>query len=68
MTIIFLSNGINMTIYYVQSQVVNHVAGIVDNFLIDDYLLADEKITQDFLKLDITKSEQNYLALKKKPS
>ncbi|MCZ7019003.1 hypothetical protein, partial [Salmonella enterica] len=33
--------------------------------LIDDYLLADEKVTQDFLKLDFTKAEQNYLALKK---
>lgn len=65
MTIIFLSNGHKYDNLYVQSQVVNHVAGIVDKTLIDDYLLADEKVTQDFLKLDIAKSEQNYLALKK---
>jgi CubicO group peptidase (beta-lactamase class C family) len=65
MTIIFLSNGHKYDNLYVQSQVINHVAGIVDKTLIDDYLLADEKTTQDFLKLDIAKSEQNYLALKK---
>ncbi len=65
MTIIFLSNGHKYDNLYVQSQVVNHVAGIVDKTLIDDYLLADEKVTQDFLKLDIAKSEQNYLDLKK---
>ena len=65
LTIIFLSNGHKYGNLYVQSQVINHVAGIIDKTLIDDYLLADEKVTQDFLKLDFTKAEQNYLALKK---
>jgi CubicO group peptidase (beta-lactamase class C family) len=64
-TIIFLSNGHKYDNLYVQSQVVNHVAGIVDKTLVDAYLLADEKITQDFLKLDFTKAELNYLVLKK---
>jgi tetratricopeptide (TPR) repeat protein len=45
--------------------VINHVASIADPSLTDEYLLADEKITQDFLKLDIDKSTQNYFNLKK---
>lgn len=65
LTIIFLSNGHKYTNLYVQSQVINHVAAIVDKTLIDDYLLAGEKINQDFLKLEIAKSEQNYLNIKK---
>jgi CubicO group peptidase (beta-lactamase class C family) len=65
MTIIFLSNGHKYDNLSVQSQVINHIAGIVDKTLVDDYLLADEKVTQDFLKLDFATSEQNYLAVKK---
>lgn len=65
LTIIFLSNGHKYGNLYVQSQVVNHVAALVDKTLIDDYLLAGEKINQDFLKLDIAKSEENYLTVKK---
>jgi CubicO group peptidase (beta-lactamase class C family) len=65
MTIIFLSNGHKYSDLYVQSQVVNHVAGIVDKMLVDPYSLAGEKINYDFLKLDIKKAEQNYLAIKK---
>ncbi|OXA81708.1 CubicO group peptidase, beta-lactamase class C family [Flavobacterium aquidurense] len=65
LTIIFLSNGHKYSNLYVQSQVINHVAAIVDKTLRDDYLLAGEKINQDFLKLKISASEQNYLTLKK---
>ncbi|MBF4490927.1 serine hydrolase [Flavobacterium sp. MR2016-29] len=65
LTIIFLSNGHKYSNLYVQSQVINHVASIVDKSLVDDYLLSGEKINQDFLKLEITKSEQNYLNTKK---
>lgn len=65
LTIIFLSNGHKYSNLYVQNQVINHVAAIVDPTLRDDYFLAGEKINQDFLKLDITKSEENYLNIKK---
>ncbi|MEO7977250.1 serine hydrolase [Flavobacterium sp.] len=65
LTVIFLSNGHKYSNLYVQSQVINHVAAIVDTTLIDDYLLAGEKINQDFLKFDISTSEQNYLVLKR---
>lgn len=65
LTIIFLSNGHKYSNLYVQSQVINHVAAIVDKTLIDDYLLAGEKINQDFLKLDTTKAQENYLNTKK---
>jgi hypothetical protein len=43
----------------------NHVASIVDKTLTDDFLLAGEKINQNFLKLDFTKAQENYLAVKK---
>ena len=65
LTIIFLSNGHKYSNLYVQSQVINHVASIVDKTLTDDYYLAGEKINQDFLKLEFAKAEQNYLAVKK---
>lgn len=65
LTIIFLSNGHKYAGLYVQSQVINHVASIVNKTLTDDYYLAGEKINQDFLKLKIAKAEQNYLAIKK---
>ncbi|MBS7230515.1 serine hydrolase [Flavobacterium psychroterrae] len=65
LTIIFLSNGHKYSDLYVQSQVINHVAAIVDKTLVDDFLLAGEKMNQDFLKLDITKAEGNYLIVKK---
>jgi CubicO group peptidase (beta-lactamase class C family) len=66
LTVIFLSNGHKYSNLYIQSQVINHVAAIVDKNLIDDYLLAGEKINQDFLKLEISAAELNYLILKKK--
>jgi CubicO group peptidase (beta-lactamase class C family) len=64
MTIIFLSNGYKF--FDVQDQVINHVAGLVDKNLIDDYLLANEEITTEFLKNDFAKAEQKYVAIKKK--
>ncbi|MBF4516041.1 serine hydrolase [Flavobacterium sp. ANB] len=64
LTVIFLSNGHKYS--GVQDQVVNHVAGIVDKTLFDEYAITDEKITFDFLKLDIKKAEENYVAIKKK--
>lgn len=65
LTIIFLSNGHKYSSLYVQSQVINHVASIVDKTLTDDFLLSGEKINQDFLKLHFIKAEQNYLITKK---
>lgn len=65
LTIIFLSNGHKYSSLYVQSQVINHVASIVDKSLTDDYYLAGEKINQDFLKLNIEEAKQNYLDTKK---
>ncbi|MFH7019158.1 serine hydrolase [Flavobacterium sp. FlaQc-47] len=65
LTIIFLSNGHKYSNLYVQSQVINHVAAIVDKTLVDDFLLAGEKMNQDFLKLEITKAKENYLTVKR---
>ncbi|MFH7001315.1 serine hydrolase [Flavobacterium bizetiae] len=65
LTIVFLSNGHKYSSLYVQSQVINHVASIVDQSLKDDYYLAGEKVNQTFLKLNIEKAKQNYLAIKK---
>ncbi|KQB42268.1 serine hydrolase domain-containing protein [Flavobacterium aquidurense] len=65
LTVIFLSNGHKYSGLYVQSQVINHVAAIVDQTLKDDYYLAGEKINQNFLKFDINKAEQNYSDIKK---
>lgn len=65
LTIIFLSNGHKYANLYVQSQVINHVASIVDQSLTDDYYLAGEKINQIFLKQEISKAQQNYLDIKK---
>ena len=64
MSIIFLSNGYKY--FDVQDQVINHVAGLVDKSLIDRYSLSYEQITSEFLKNDIVKAEQNYLAIKEK--
>ena len=64
MTIIFLSNGYKN--YHIEDQVINHVAGIVDEKLMDSTLLAEEKITSAFFKNDIIKAEQNYNKIKSK--
>lgn len=62
LTIIFLSNGYKN--YNVEGQVIDHVAGIIDENLRDSNLLADEKITADFYKVDIAKAIQNYYSVK----
>ncbi|WP_431241664.1 serine hydrolase [Flavobacterium sp. P21] len=64
LTVIFLSNGHKYS--GVQDQVINHVAGIVDKSLFDEYAITDEKLTFDFLKLDINKALNNYRTIKKK--
>jgi CubicO group peptidase (beta-lactamase class C family) len=64
MTIVFLSNGHKYADLYIQSQVINHVAGIVDKNFVDDRFLTNEKINYDFLTLKIQKATQNYLAVK----
>lgn len=63
LSIIVLSNGYRYA--PVQDQIINHIAGLVDNNLIDEYLLSEESIIFEFLKIDNQKSEQNYQALKK---
>lgn len=63
LSIIVLSNGYRYA--PVQDQIINHIAGLVDNNLIDEYLLSEESIISEFLKIDNQKSEQNYQALKK---
>lgn len=65
LTIIFLANGHKYSNLYVQSQVINHVASIVDKSLTDEYYLDGEKINQNFLKLNIEEAKQNYLDTKK---
>ncbi|NIF06654.1 serine hydrolase [Chryseobacterium sp. Tr-659] len=62
MTIIFLSNGYRY--FDVQDQVINHIAGMVDQNLADHYLLSDEKITSDFLNIPYQNAEKNYLKIK----
>ncbi|MBE8724812.1 serine hydrolase domain-containing protein [Flavobacterium hungaricum] len=64
LTIIFLSNGHRYS--GVQDQVVNHIAGIVDQKLYNEYAVTDEKITFAFLKLDLNKAIENYALIKKK--
>lgn len=64
LTVIFLSNGHKFS--GVQDQVVNHVAGIVDKSLFNEYAITDEKLTFDFFKLDINKALNNYKTIKKK--
>jgi Beta-lactamase len=64
LTIIFLSNGFKN--YHIEDQVINHVAGIVDEKLIDNFLLAEEEITPAFFKNNIIKAEQIYHKIKSK--
>lgn len=47
-----------------EGQVIDHVAGIIDENLRDSNLLADEKITADFYKVDLEKAIQNYYSVK----
>jgi CubicO group peptidase (beta-lactamase class C family) len=62
LTIIFLSNGYKN--YNVEEQVIDHLAGIVNEKLLDSNLLTNEKITADFYKNDIEKAIQNYHTIK----
>ena len=63
LTIIFLSNGYKN--YHIEDQVINHIAGIVDEKLMDITLLAEEEITPDFFKNNIKNAEQNYYKIKR---
>lgn len=62
LTIIFLSNGFKN--YHIEEQVINHIAGIVDEKLIDNFLLAEEEIIPAFFKNNIVKAEQIYNKIK----
>ncbi len=64
LTIIYLSNGYKN--YHIEDQIINHIAGIVDEKLIDNTLLAEEEITSAFFKNDFIKAEQNYNKIKSK--
>ena len=64
LAIIFLSNGYKY--FHIEDQVINHIAGIVDEKLIDKYLIAEEGITSPFFNTDVIKAEQNYYSIKSK--
>ncbi|MEJ5102737.1 tetratricopeptide repeat protein [Chryseobacterium sp. MYb328] len=64
LTIIFLSNGYKY--FHVEEKVVDHIAGIIDEKLIDKKAWAEEEITNAFFKNDYTKAIQTYHALKSK--
>ena len=64
LSVIVLSNGYRYA--PVQDQIINHIAGLVDKNLVDEYLLAEESIISEYLKIDNQKAEQEYQALKKK--
>lgn len=64
LTIIFLSNGFKN--YHIEDQIINHIAGIVDEKLMDNFLLAEEEITSLFFKNDFSKAEQKYFLIKGK--
>jgi CubicO group peptidase (beta-lactamase class C family) len=62
MTIVFLSNGYKY--FDVQDVVINHIAGLVDQSLLDTYLIAEEQLTTDFLNLPFKKAVKRYFASK----
>lgn len=64
LSIIVLSNGYKYA--PVQDQIINHIAGLIDKNLIDEYLLSEESIISEFLKIDNQKAEHHYKELKKK--
>jgi len=64
LSVIVLSNGYRYA--PVQDQIINHIVGLVDKNLIDDYLLSEELVISEFLKIDNQNAEQNYQAIKKK--
>ncbi|MCX8532713.1 serine hydrolase [Chryseobacterium luquanense] len=63
LSVIVLSNGYRYA--PIQDQIINHIAGLIDKNLIDDYLLSEESIISEFLKVENQNVEQNYQALKK---
>ena len=64
LTIIFLSNGYKN--YHIEDQVINHIAGMVDEKLMDNFLIAEEDITPLFFKNDFSKAEKKYQLIKSK--
>lgn len=62
LTIIFLSNGYKS--YNVEEQVIDHIAGIVDEKLLDADLSADEIITAGFYKNSFDNAVLNYDRIK----
>ncbi|MDE5490895.1 serine hydrolase [Elizabethkingia meningoseptica] len=64
LSIIVLSNGYRYA--PVQDQIINHIAGLVDKNLIDNYLLLKESIISEFLKIGNQNAEKNYQELRKK--
>ncbi|MCA6066135.1 serine hydrolase [Chryseobacterium sp. RG1] len=61
-TIIMMSNGYNF--FPVQYQIVNHIAGLIDKKLADNYSLAEESIISEFSKKSNPNAEKNYLSIK----
>ena len=64
LTIIFLSNGYKN--FHIEDQAINHIAGIIDEKLMDKDLLTEEEITFAFFKNDYVKAEQIYNTIKSK--
>lgn len=64
MTIIMMSNGYNF--FPVQYQMVNHIAGMIDKKLVDNYSLAEESIISEFSKKNNPNAEKNYHSIKAK--
>ncbi|KMQ64651.1 beta-lactamase [Chryseobacterium angstadtii] len=64
LTIIFLSNGYKY--FHIEEKVIDHIAGIVDEKLVDKKSWAEEEVTNAFFKNDHTKAIQTYYTLKSK--
>ncbi|WP_271764664.1 serine hydrolase domain-containing protein [Aquimarina algiphila] len=62
-TIILLTNGYKF--FPVHNRIINHIAGIVDNDLIDNESLQKEQITTNFLMLSIKEAIDHYKLIKK---
>lgn len=64
LSIIVLSNGYRY--FPIQDQIINHIAGLVDENLIDNYLFSEESIISEFLKTDNRNAEQKYKDIKRR--
>ena len=64
LSIIILSNGYKY--YPVQDEIINHVAGLVDRNLVDNYFLSQESVFSGFINDDYQNAEEKYKAIKKK--